>query len=267
MQANVTQPGPKQQKAEAQALPPGQQTPKPAGKPTPCQNIQTHEDSDLCAQWISATAARTEASWESSHYSVELWGAAGLAVSLILSAAAAIQGFRAFRSTKRTEVAQTRAYLFPDGAAIAEGHMLAENAEYVPGVLVAIKNFGNTPARNVRHWCGLVLAPNDEFDPPEIDMSGMSGTAYPPQATQTYVRPLTDQPVGVPPFWTTICLTEPAKDEIRNNQLGLMLYGRIEYVDVFKQARTTDYRLMYSGQWPPPPDMRMIFCPKGNDSD
>jgi hypothetical protein len=97
-------------------------------------------------------------------------------------------------------------------------------------------------------------------------MSQCGATVFPPQSGNVYLRPLTLDPKQ-PDMENTYCLTELHAQEIRGGASVVMVYGRITYRDVYKGRRTSNFRFIYSGKWPPPEDMRVNIAPVGNESD
>jgi hypothetical protein len=65
-------------------------------------------------------------------------------------------------------------------------------------------------------------------------------------------------------------LPKKVKDEIseiRSFKKAIYVHGRIEYEDAFKRKRFTNFRLVYAGQYPPPPSAVFSFCQEGNETE
>lgn len=257
----IAQTAPDQAQGAASTRASPEQPPKSAKYLNPCGAGQTYQDSELCAQWSAAVAARDSADWAAKTYHVEVAGAAAIGLSLFLSGAAAVLALLAYRSTKRTEEAQTRAYIFPEYINISDG-VLQQGSKGIftsPGIAVALKNSGNSPAHDIKNCCRVELRENAD-DLGNAIMDGLPKSNLPPDGTMTFVRYLSDEE-------NAYCLTPVGANLIRENRAFMFAYGRIEYRDIYQAQRFTNFRLEYSGVWPPPPDARMRFSAAGNESN
>jgi hypothetical protein len=45
---------------------------------------------------------------------------------------------------------------------------------------------------------------------------------------------------------------------------AIFVYGCIQYRDIFRRKRVTEYRLSFTGSYPPAPGVSMAFCAHGN---
>lgn len=159
------------------------------------------------------------------------------------------------RSSRR----QLRAYVLPEHGSISEGNMLnppQPARANIPGVVMAIKNSGQTPAYNLISWMQITV----------IQEAHENTLVVPPLVDQF---PLT---LGVnssftKSLWLDRALTPNEIAEIGNGKRGIYVYGRIEYQDAFKVKRFANFRLRYMGQFPPLPNAIFWFCASGNDAD
>ncbi len=55
--------------------------------------------------------------------------------------------------------------------------------------------------------------------------------------------------------------------DIANGARAIYLYGRVEYRDAFKKRRFTNFRLRYTGQFPPLQGAIFNFSESGNDAN
>ncbi len=228
----------------------------PAAQDAGCKKGETKRDSDLCAQWEAAEASRNAANYS-------FW-------AVLISAVGTGFLFFTFLQARRTSRAELRAYLFTEVTAIYDGSHLGlngTNEEMLPRASITLRNFGQTPAHDVKHWGAMILIPNQEdFEPPEPDMGICAGGLFAPNASQLYTRLLTANPLQ-PEMANVFCFTDDAIEDIRQARLQLMIFGRITYKDVFRKKRNTTYRMFHTGTWPPPDGASPPFATRGNKSD
>jgi hypothetical protein len=158
-----------------------------------------------------------------------------------------------------TARAQLRAYVFAESAALADGTTLSppqpQHANE-PGVVVAWKNTGQTPAFNVVSWGAVdVIEPINEqtLVPPKLERKFASSLGAGGQATKA--------------LWFGRSLSTSEIEDIGKGVKAIYIYGRIEYFDIFGKPRFTNYRLAYSGKFPPVGNVVFNTCSGGNDSD
>lgn len=213
-----------------------------------CQNPQKQEDADLCAQW----AAVSQVAESNRMASLNLRFALASLWATVIATALLLWTLVETRETSRREL---RAYLFVDASAVFLGIKPFNLGKVIS--VAAVKNSGSTPAHRVRHWSAVAVAPfTDEHllsAPRSID--DLSATTLPPSGIITSDR-LTDK--------------KPTARQIagiRSGKHAVFIYGAITYLDVFDRPHRTNYRVHFSGMWPPPEDVRMRFCNEGNDAD
>jgi|WetSurMetagenome_2_1015567.scaffolds.fasta_scaffold146597_1 hypothetical protein len=176
--------------------------------------------------------------------------------TLLLAIAAVAQ----FELTRRTAQRQLRAYVSVDTTTIIDGTNLAPpppiDRTDQPGIWIVIKNAGSTPANRVIHWGTMDVSTLDRentFAAPKKMVTSPT----------SYILPGGACTKGL---WLNRQLSEQEKTDIRAGSRAIYVYGAIEYVDVFKRKRRTEYRLKYSGSpWPPlGNNAALSFCDTGN---
>ena len=212
-----------------------------------CENPQSNENSDLCAQWAAVdqvTESNRMASLNLRFAIVSLW-------ATIIGTALLLWTLIETRKTSRSEL---RAYLFPDACNVLVGVKVYNKGQAIS--FIAIKNSGSTPAHKVRHWSEIKIAAatneGEMISPKSLDGSHQS--TIPPGGAITANR------------LTKAKVTRAEMAAIKNGSFFVFVYGAIEYLDVFDRPHRTDYRLHYSGLWPPPEGATISFCSDGNDA-
>lgn len=181
------------------------------------------------------------------------------AITAIIAVAAVVQ----WRETRITAERQLRAYVLNFSASLYDGTTMPNavvNRAGQPAVVLIIKNHGQTPAYRVRHWAEIEVAPvaNEERMSVPTDVNNQQAFILGPDSTGTANR------------WLGRPITPQEETGILNGTYAIYAYGRVEYIDAFKQPRWSNYRLKYSGSaWPPIGDgsMSMNFCAGGNDAN
>jgi len=140
--------------------------------------------------------------------------------------------FLTLRSMSDTAQRQLRAYI-----GVSESGLKLQ-PENIPEGQVYIKNFGQTPAYNVRQWIAIALLPHplptNLPEPPEGFLTSTS--LIPSGGHHINVVPV-KQPI---PADILALLATP--------ELALYVYGRVVYEDIFGKERHTQYRLIYGGR-------------------
>jgi hypothetical protein len=215
-----------------------------------CQNPQSNEDADLCAQWGAVEQVAESNRLTSLNARMAI-------ASLIATAVATFLLLWTLWETRRTSRAELRAYVFAEGAIIyihKNQTPVTENGKI--GITVVIKNSGQTPAYNLWHWCGIELCDQSKDDslkiPTNNDEVGFKNTISPGgamSAARRLVKKLTQKEIA----------------GIKSGSLAIYAYGRIEYTDTFGKRRFTDYRYNI-GLWPLPEDTQteMFYAMHGN---
>lgn len=153
---------------------------------------------------------------------------------------------------------QLRAFVGPESYDLMEGSMLnppqpARANE--PGAIVRIKNFGPTVAYKVRIVTRVaIIEPINEHtlvQQPLVDgFHSVLGPTVPSSSTAWLGRQLTPGEIT----------------DIRAGVKAIYVYGRVEYLDIFRRKRFTTYRLRYAGQFPTAAPVMMTFAAEGNDA-
>ncbi|MGC2126216.1 MAG: hypothetical protein WA649_00335 [Methylovirgula sp.] len=174
----------------------------------------------------------------------------------------AVAAIAQFELSRRTAQRQLRAYVSILGADLIDGSNInpplpVDRTDQV-GVLIGIKNTGQTPARDALHWGNLEVAtPDREF-----------AMTAPSPIRRESISYLPSQGINTKGLWLNRPLSDQEKKDIQTGVRCVFLYGRIEYVDVFKKQRWSTYRLHYSNSaWPPYGGKGVMnFCDTGNEA-
>jgi len=155
---------------------------------------------------------------------------------------------------------QLRAYVLPENGGILDGTMLNPPQPAragIPGVVLLIKNSGQTPAYEVVHWAQIEVVPVQDEN---------RALVVPPMQKQ-YSSTLGSGGMTNKALWCGRALTPGEILEVANGTRAIYLFGRIEYKDAFKKPHFTNFRLHYIGQFPPVPGAILYFSERGNDSN
>jgi hypothetical protein len=159
----------------------------------------------------------------------------------------------------RTARRQLRAYVFPENIGLYDGMMLdPEMPEHAnePGVVLVWRNTGQTPALKVISWGQLaIIEPANEE------------TLITPKLEDIFSSNLGQNGSNSKALWFGRALTADEIRDIGRGAHAIYLYGRIEYRDIFKRPRHTNFRLAYAGPFPPPKGATFRVCQKGNSSE
>jgi hypothetical protein len=223
-----------------------------AGKPPPqpyqpsCNNPQKYENADLCAQWAAVSQVVESNRMASLNLRLAIFSLWATAIATVLLIWTLIE-------TRETSRRELRAYIFVDACGLIIGDKPHNRGKVIS--IVVVKNSGSTPAHRVLHWSNVVLAPASEenFEVPD-SLDEQHAATIPPGGGITADR-LTDK------------VTVKQAVEIRNGTKAIFVYGAIEYLDVFDRPHRTNYRLYYSGIWPPPENNNLRLCIVGNDAN
>lgn len=185
-----------------------------------CDPRGEDRNSDLCAQWKAADAARDAANYA---WLAILLGFSGT-VLLVLT----------LWETRKTSRAELRAYLFLDAETPIGPFKIAVGE--APSGMIHIKNFGQTPAYGIVCQRGTMDGPwpiPDDFCFPEDDTYIIeTGASLPPGATTSF-----------PIFKEGQSVSQKAFDEIMAGSATFYIWGRIKYRDVFGRLHRTNFCL------------------------
>jgi hypothetical protein len=109
-----------------------------------------------------------------------------------------------------------------------------------PKAIITFKNFGRTPAHNVKYFGNVAVVPWPirQRDLPALDGGGTSEIIGPNGTRQKHelfpgpFRPLTAQ----------------ERADLDNGTVALVFFGEIRYVDAFDKDRVTRYRVFCGGE-------------------
>jgi hypothetical protein len=137
----------------------------------------------------------------------------------------------------------------------------AEITNYAVGPVVSIqiKNTGQTPAFDVKHWADICFREyplKSELPAPPSEMKSIPSSILGPGIISTKKRYLSDP----------LSATQIA--ELRAGKSAVYLYGGIRYRDAFKVKRFTKYRFMHSSfTGPIGVTTDLTFAEEGNEAN
>jgi hypothetical protein len=160
---------------------------------------------------------------------------------------------------RRTAKRQLRAYVLPESSSLFEGNMLTPprpDQTNVPGIVMLIKNSGQTPAYKVASYAQLGIFKTKDVGPQLVvpHLTGRFSNTV--GANCTFNKAL----------WFNRALTPAEITDIYNGVQAIYLWGRIEYEDIFKNRHISNFRLHYMGLFPPPPGVAFNFGDERNEA-
>lgn len=121
---------------------------------------------------------------------------------------------------------------------------------------IALRNSGQTPAYDVRNWFDVKVMEVSPQNEANLTIGSVGDSAsVPPGAAN-----LAD-------YWSKSRLSDEQIDAIRAGTIAVYIWGRTEYRDAFKRHRYTNYRLRFTGQYPPEQGALIAYCNGGNETD
>jgi hypothetical protein len=154
---------------------------------------------------------------------------------------------------------QLRAYVSIDHAVLTDGTMLEPpQPQYagIPGIVMIIKNTGNTPAYKLISWAEITVQPT---------VSPLFAIPPIPDKFYTHIGP--NGGTMIKTRWFLRAITAEEIAAIKKGESAIYLHGKIEYLDVFKKRRHTSFRLYHVGVFPGPKGGATFnFCESGNDA-
>lgn len=154
------------------------------------------------------------------------------------------------RGADKTARHQLRAYVTVPHVTINNEHQPEGVVEIL--VLVAIRNFGQTPATNCSYWldiCSRERPLSAQLTRPETSKDSGIGVIAPGDTftIKTEIPLLADG------------------GEVHSGRHAMYAYGQFHYTDVFNERQTSNFRFMRSGEsWSA--DGEMEVCTEGNDA-
>jgi len=220
-------------------------------EPIPSQSEQEaeadrreHDAEDLKAQERAAAATENQIS--------PAWAAA------IFAFVGTLLIFFTFMETRRVSRAELRAYVCVESISVTPGTARGTPAEFRKKIAchIVIKNSGQTPAYEVRHWAAIDFLPPSEEEKLEVPpLERVHMSTMPPGGVNTSNRFLLKS------------LTPEDGKALKKNEMALFIWGRVEYLDAFGRPRFTNYKVVGKGRWPLPQNGTPLFCLSGNDSN
>jgi hypothetical protein len=129
----------------------------------------------------------------------------------------------------------------------------------VPLAIVTLKNFGLTPADEVRSVSGFAF---DKYPIPEQKIT-VSDADF---ERANSVSPLAPSQIHTSRMiYAKGILEDGTKAALRDGSAVIHLYGEVRYVDAFGHRRVTKYRFMMGGPVGVTPGGSLIACEKGNE--
>lgn len=204
----------------------------------PCRNPLSREESDLCAQWNAANAAGDAVLWAMMGTLIATLGTLGLYWQIMLTRRAVEDTTKATQAMlDANEIADRNArrglrpYVYPSHASFT----IDESGE--PTAVVTHKNFGQTPALNLRGWTHTWVEGFPLHGPlPEAPSDLLMGSAVVgPSAVSESV-----QPHGLP-------ISEVSRQRIEAGTAALYVYGYHTYLDIFGREHFSRFIYFASG--------------------
>jgi hypothetical protein len=163
--------------------------------------------------------------------------------------------------SKESSERELRAYVFPFAAHLLDGSLAKPVIRAIvnhPGVHFVARNSGQTPA-----YRAVVYS---DFKVMETRYEETGLTIPPiPQGYERYA--LAPNGDVSKTHRHPHALTKVEMDGIKAGTTALYIYGRAEYTDAFKRPRFTNFRLKYTGAWPPNASAQFLYCDNGNEAD
>jgi hypothetical protein len=217
----------------------------PAARAEPCVQTAYNAAEQQYREEYNLAAQETAAWW------TKITGLAAICAGVVVSGIGTFLLLLTFWQTRKTSRAELRGYVFPETITLNDGtneDFRGTPFERVPSVHIVIKNFGKTPARNVKHVSTLVLWSNNGGEPPVCPkMHSAGGATLPPGHTQ-----FTQHVLAATAFNDDerFCLTPLGVEAVKSGSYVFLAYGTIEYEDAFGEPRHTHYRMFHTNHWP-----------------
>jgi len=125
-----------------------------------------------------------------------------------------------------------------------------------PTVQLVFKNFGQTPAYDIRVRVGITATKYPLSGAlPSIEKATQTFGVLAPQAHYVMRRTLNNPP-----------LPAPLMEKFMTGEVGLYVHGEILYDDAFKRTQFTRFRLLCRHAPVPNPQYDLETCEEGNDA-
>ncbi len=159
----------------------------------------------------------------------------------------------------KTAERQLRAYVLPENAGIIDGLMMEPpRAEFmnVPAIGLVIKNSGQTPAHRVASCAEIDVIPVNE-----------QARLIPPEVEERFFSTLGSGVLFTKSLRLPRALTAEEIRDINGGARGIFIWGRIIYRDAFAKPHYCNFRLYYTGTYPPARGAVLNFSETGNEAD
>jgi hypothetical protein len=124
-----------------------------------------------------------------------------------------------------------------------------------PKVTIELKNSGQTPGRHMTSRIELELL---DRDPPESHFT----LSAPGISSRSPIAPNGTYSVQM---WLDRTLTQTEIDAVKNDEMALYAWGRLDYVDIFDKPRLTMFRAILGKDQIDAGGQGMSVCENGND--
>lgn len=146
----------------------------------PCDPPKDQRDSDLCAQWKAADAARDAADWTRWGVVLGVLGTLGLFWTLLYTRKAVLGGEASLEHARIVSRAQLRPWLIYESywvGTFKDATIEGKKYEYGALLKLEMKNTGQTPAANALVWTDMKTGPADGDTPVFVpcDLTGEVG--------------------------------------------------------------------------------------------
>lgn len=172
-----------------------------------------------------------------------------------LQFAALVATYIVMRSTARRQI---RAYTYAHTFTMFEGSTMKPplpKKTNEPGFEIGMKNFGQTPAYRMRSWAKMeIIEPINEDKLIVPPLGDFSSQTLPTDGTTSKT------------VWFGRALTATEIADIAASVRFIYMYGRIEYLDVYGKKHYSNFRVAWSGVFPPPVPAIFSFRNSGNES-
>lgn len=197
----------------------------------PCDRAQDNRQSDLCAQWKAADAARDAADYARLQFWASLFGIAGLILTLWLTRSAVRAAQASVAVAQDTGKRQLRAYLVSK-----KFRVTGIIPEHIPKVHFELKNVGQTPAYAVQMRSEVHIMPTVPFTAFKVRFGGdivggsraVIGAGEPSEISY--------------PFWDRLTPAEVL--DIRSGRSSIVAFGAVSYRDIFKRRRLLTFKMV-----------------------
>lgn len=210
-------------------------------KHTPCQNPESRDESDLCAQWRAAKAGEESALWARIGFFAGLLGLIGLYWQVVLTRKAVedtSEATEAMRESNRIAQdnarRQLRAYV-----SVSPGEFsldMIKPREHKVTLALVFRNGGATPAYQFQHGGNIVV-----FQPDRARAYFTEGYKTAPITGEGSQITLHTQQDHYGVIESMRLITSAEFDQLQKGNASLYAYGFASYQDIFGVSYTTRF--------------------------